>query len=82
MMKPSTTSWSLVATRSHFGSNLPPEGHSLPKCRFATSLKEGGYVKPELEILNLTNSDIITNSGTETTQVESNDGVWDLNQSI
>ena len=40
------------------------------------------YITPELEMLNLTNSDIITNSGTETTQVESNDGVWDLNQSI
>ena len=49
---------------------------------WSPSLKEGGYVKPELEVLNLLNSDIITNSGTETTQVESNDGVWDLNQSI
>ena len=40
------------------------------------------YITPELEMLNLTNSDIITNSGTETPPVESNDGVWDLNQSI
>ena len=40
------------------------------------------YNSPEFEVLNLLNSDIITNSGTETTQVESNDGVWDLNQSI
>ena len=39
------------------------------------------YVNPTLEILNLTNSDIITNSGTETTQVENGDGIWDLNQS-
>ena len=38
------------------------------------------YVNPTLEILNLTNSDIITNSGTETTQVENGDGIWDLNQ--
>ena len=38
------------------------------------------YVNPTLEILNLTNSDIITNSGTETTQVENSDGIWDLNQ--
>ena len=40
------------------------------------------YVNPTLEILNLTNSDIITNSGTETTQVENGDGIWDLNQSV
>ena len=38
------------------------------------------YVNPTLEILNLTNSDIITNSGTETTQIENGDGIWDLNQ--
>ena len=38
------------------------------------------YVNPTLEILNLANSDIITNSGTETTQVENGDGIWDLNQ--
>ena len=40
------------------------------------------YITPELEMLNLTNSDIITNSGTETTAVENTEGVWDLNQSI
>ena len=40
------------------------------------------YVKPDFEIIELTNSDIITNSGTETTAVENTEGVWDLNQSI
>ena len=40
------------------------------------------YNSPELEVLNLLNSDIITNSGTETTAVENTEGVWDLNQSI
>ena len=38
------------------------------------------YINPEIEVLNLVNTDIITNSGTETTQVENNDGIWDLNQ--
>ena len=38
------------------------------------------YVNPTLEVINLLNSDIITNSGTETTQVENSDGIWDLNQ--
>ena len=38
------------------------------------------YVNPTLEVINLLNSDIITNSGTETTQVENGDGIWDLNQ--
>ena len=38
------------------------------------------YINPEIEKLNLTNSEIITNSGTETTQVENGDGIWDLNQ--
>ena len=37
------------------------------------------YINPEIEILNLKNSDIITNSGNETTKVESSDGIWDLN---
>ena len=27
----------LAATRSHFGSDSPPDCHSRPKCRFATS---------------------------------------------
>ena len=40
------------------------------------------YINPEIEVLNLANTDIITNSGTETTAVENTDGVWDLNQSI
>ena len=40
------------------------------------------YNSPEFEVLNLLNSDIITNSGTETTAVENTEGVWDLNQSI
>ena len=38
-MKPSTRSSSrilLAAARSHFGSDNPPDCHSLPKCRFAT----------------------------------------------
>jgi len=38
------------------------------------------YKKPDFEVINLANSDIITNSGTETTQVENTDGIWDLNQ--
>ena len=38
------------------------------------------YNSPEFEVINLLNSDIITNSGTETTQVENGDGIWDLNQ--
>ena len=38
------------------------------------------YINPEIEVLNLANTDIITNSGTETTQLENNDGIWDLNQ--
>ena len=38
------------------------------------------YNSPEFEVINLLNSDIITNSGTETTQVENSDGIWDLNQ--
>ena len=40
------------------------------------------YINPDFEVINLTNSDIITTSGTETTAVENTDGVWDLNQSI
>ena len=40
------------------------------------------YNSPEFEVLNLAATDIITNSGTETTQVENNDGIWDLNQSV
>ena len=39
------------------------------------------YKTVEIEILNLQNADIITNSGNETTKVESSDGIWDLNQS-
>ena len=37
------------------------------------------YISPEIEILNLNNSDIITNSPTEMTQVENSNGIWDLN---
>ena len=40
------------------------------------------YKKPDIEVINLTNADIITTSGTETTAVENTDGVWDLNQNI
>ena len=40
------------------------------------------YINPEIEVINLLNSDIITNSGTETTQVENTDGIWDLNQNV
>ena len=40
------------------------------------------YNSPEFEVVDLLNSDIITNSGTETTQVENGDGIWDLNQSV
>ena len=43
-------------------------------------MKMKNYINPEIEILNLANTDIITNSGTETTQVENGDGIWDLNQ--
>ena len=38
------------------------------------------YNSPEFEVINLLNSDIITDSGTETTQIENGDGIWDLNQ--
>ena len=37
------------------------------------------YVSPEIEIINLNNSDIITKSPTETTLMENSDGIWDLN---
>ena len=40
------------------------------------------YINPEFEVINLLNSDIITNSGTETTQIENGDGIWDLNQNV
>ena len=37
------------------------------------------YIKPELEIITLTQCDIITTSpGTETTPKDDNDGIWDL----
>ena len=49
---------------------------------WSPSLKEGGYVNPDFEVINLVNSDIITTSGTETTAVENTDGVWDLNQNV
>ena len=38
------------------------------------------YNTPEFEVINLLNSDIITDSGTETTQIPDGDGIWDLNQ--
>jgi len=38
------------------------------------------YNTPDVEVISLLDSDIITNSGTETTQVENTDGIWDLNQ--
>ena len=38
------------------------------------------YIKPEFEVVELQNSDIITTSpGTETPWYEENDGVWELN---
>ena len=38
------------------------------------------YIKPEYEVVELQNSDIITTSpGTETPWYEENDGVWELN---
>ncbi len=40
------------------------------------------YINPDFEVINLVNTDIITTSGTETTQVENTDGVWDLNQNV
>ena len=37
------------------------------------------YVNPELELIELEVSDIITTSpGTETTPKDDNDGIWDL----
>lgn len=37
------------------------------------------YIDPELEIVKLESSDIITTSlGTETTLKDDNDGIWDL----
>ena len=44
------------------------------------------YVSPEIEILNLNNRDIITDSQNqgpdETTQIPSTNGIWDLNNNI
>ena len=38
------------------------------------------YTNPELELIELEVSDIITTSpGTETTPKDDNDGIWDLN---
>jgi hypothetical protein len=38
------------------------------------------YVTPEIELIKLTEDDIITTSpGTETTPKDENDGIWDLN---
>ncbi len=39
------------------------------------------YLEPAFEILKI-EDEIITTSGTETTQVENTDGVWDLNQNV
>lgn len=37
------------------------------------------YIDPEIEILEIETSDIITTSpGTETTPKDDNDGIWDL----
>ena len=37
------------------------------------------YILPELEIIKIESSDIITTSpGTETTPKDDNDGIWDL----
>ena len=37
------------------------------------------YINPEIEVIELKESDIITTSpGTETSVYEENDGIWDL----
>ena len=37
------------------------------------------YINPEFEVIKLDTDDIITTSlGTETTQKDENDGIWDL----
>ena len=37
------------------------------------------YIKPEIELVKLNKSDIITSSpGTETTPRDENEGIWDL----
>lgn len=38
------------------------------------------YMLPSIELIYIEKTDIVTNSGTETTQVENGDGIWDLNQ--
>ena len=41
------------------------------------------YAKPEIELVELNASDIITASlGTETTPKDENDGIWDLDLTI
>ena len=38
------------------------------------------YLSPEIDVVKLNESDIITTSpGTETTPKDENDGIWDLN---
>ena len=38
------------------------------------------YTTPKMEMIELENSDIITESpGTETTPKDENDGIWDMN---
>ena len=50
------------------------------------AVDEASYISPEIEILNLNNRDIITDSQNqgpdETTQIPSTNGIWDLNNNI
>ena len=47
------------------------------------AVDEASYVSPEIEILNLNNRDIITDSKNqgpdETTKIDNPGGIWDLN---
>ena len=74
----------------HGRSPSPRGGRQVPQrslcelvrllCNPHPSQGKARYINPEFEVINLLNSDIITNSGTETTQIENGDGIWDLNQ--
>ena len=47
------------------------------------AVDEASYISPEIEILNLNNRDIITDSQNqgpdETTKIDNPGGIWDLN---
>ena len=47
------------------------------------AVDEASYISPEIEILNLNNRDIITDSQNqgpdETTKIDNPEGIWDMN---